>query len=212
MVEDNIEAITRFISGTDLAVAAIYVNKTCMDGDIVNITATIANIGRKNSTNFTVKFWEIYYSEVADRSWYLLKPKNYSTLIKLINTTLPAGTFKNISVNWSARVKHSLHFEGERAIGTYEHWNEIAYNYTIKVEILPFDNPENNLSNNQKETRVHVDVSRDFSISNVSFIVNGKPHDPKKLVVGMNVTLNATVNVTNLACLLYTSPSPRDRG
>ncbi|MGB7531783.1 MAG: CARDB domain-containing protein [Halobacteriota archaeon] len=90
-------------------------------------------------------------------------------------------------------------------------WTELAHNYTFQVDVIPWNkylerdynwtHSTQGLKNNTKEsaTMVHVNVSRDFRPTNVSFVLNNVTRDPLKLVTGMNVSLNVSVNVTNRA-------------
>lgn len=74
----------------------------------------------------------------------------------------------------------------------------------IKAEIIPLDNVEVEEGNNMNATKVHVNRSRDFSITNLSFIVNNNEtralgsYGVVNLELGDYVTLNATLNITNL--------------
>jgi len=53
-VEDNVVRNETYLYGTDLAVTDLKVNDICFDGDEVNITAKIENLGLKNATEFWV--------------------------------------------------------------------------------------------------------------------------------------------------------------
>ena len=216
-VVDNTSSKHVFINGTDLTVNFSFNKTNIMDGDQVNITAIIENQGAKNATNFTIEFWQIYEPKCEPEpggNWRYPIGDPYSDGDELINRTnipgLDAGEYTYINnVSWNASIQKNIRcFQlwflwlptEERGVTRVREWYETtAYNYTIKVEIYPLDNVEINKTNNYKEEEVHVNVSRDFSISNVNFTANNETRDRMKLVVDMNVTLNATVNVTNLA-------------
>ena len=51
-VEDKIMRKEVYLHGTDLAVTKLLVNDTYYDGDVVNITARVSNLGLKNATEF----------------------------------------------------------------------------------------------------------------------------------------------------------------
>jgi len=200
-VENDAHYEQRFLSGTDLAVTEVDLPINNMDGDHVNITATIENLGRKNATDFTVKFWKIYYPEVP--VYWMGESLHNVTLIKEINiTNFTAGAAKDIPVQWDGPKIQDFSFTGFHYIDGkkyYGTWTETGYNYTVKVEIDPIDNRENNGSNNYKETKIHVNRSRDFSVTYLSFTVGNESCDPSELVAGDNVTLNATIDTINLA-------------
>ncbi|NQE05538.1 hypothetical protein C5S32_06675 [ANME-1 cluster archaeon GoMg1] len=172
-VNDNITGRDVFVSGTDLAVVNVSVVKDqsvvndVWDGDQVNVTANITNIGRRDAGNFTVNF--------TDNG-------------ELFNVTdvsgLYAGDSIDLVVSWNASLKS----------GT-----EVAYNHTIQVKIDPCNNTENSDENDCNDTIVHVKRSCDFSVTSISFTANSTYINSSELVLGELVTLNATVNITNLA-------------
>ena len=199
-VEDDTHYEQRFLSGTDLAVTSIDLPINNMDGDCVNITATIENLGRMNATNFTVKFWKIYYPDPPVVAWGVSLNDRIS--IKEIGiSNLQAGVSKDIPVQWDGPKLQDFSFTGYRYLDdkTWDTWAETGYNYTIKVEIDTIDNNENNESNNYKETKIHVNRSRDFSVTHLSFTVGNESCDPSELVAGDNLTLNATIDTLNFA-------------
>ncbi|MFZ2071321.1 MAG: CARDB domain-containing protein [Halobacteriota archaeon] len=186
-VENEVVRNETYLSGTDLAVD-FSVNKTYFDGEEVNITAVIENLGLKNATEFMVNFSESYY--VPGSSEPIIEPI-YSTTIE----NLAAGNTTNISVPWNASIyKYGWHKNGE--------W---IYDYTLKVEIKPLNNAkyEEKRGNDLKNWQVQLKCSRDFIIPNLSFVVNNETrdaaHDAVRLTPGETVTVNATLNVTNLA-------------
>ena len=209
VVEEHNETHSVDLGGTDLAVTDVSVIKNLSvvnevwDGDQVVINATIENLGRKNATNFFVNFSEIYMPirEIT------IGRENYDST-KLINVThiagLEIGNSTNISfVLWNASIRDIVcngKCLGKGGVPEGCEWNEAATdNYTIKVEINPLDNPEEDKINDSEEVRVHVKRSRDFSVTNLSFVVNNKTRNPSELVLYDLVTLNATLNITNHA-------------
>jgi subtilase family serine protease len=172
-----------YLGGTDLAVTDLSTKLVVMDGDRVWVSATIKNLGRMDATAFTVNFSEIYtYEREYDQVEYP---------VELINTThirsLGAGNSINILVPWNASIQD---------IG-----DEWISDYTINVTILPLENTnrEENETNNILERDICVSPSRDFVVTDLSFIVNGTACDPLELSLYDDVVLNATVGITNLA-------------
>ncbi|MCW7073978.1 MAG: DUF3344 domain-containing protein, partial [Methanophagales archaeon] len=192
------------LSGTDLAVTNISMKPVVYDGDLVWINATIANFGCLNASDFLVSFYEVFRpTSVPSR----LKIRNYNPLphYKLLNKThieaLPAGNSINISfVPWNAGIRdiycEALHDNGVDR----EHWWEPeCSNYIINVTIEPLENPEHAKENNTLLWDVHVNRSRDFNVTNLSFFVNGTARNPHELELYDIVTTNATLNITNFA-------------
>ena len=184
-VENEVVRKETYLSGTDLAVDFLL-NETYFDGDEVNITAVIANLGLKNATEFMVNFSESY----------IYRGNTYTTQIN--STTiegLAAGNTTNISVPWNASI---------RKVGSWREWKWID-DYTIKVEVKPLNNAkyEEKKGNNLKNRKVQLKRSRDFISQKLSFVVNNETRDAShgavSLMPGKNVTVNATLNVTNLA-------------
>jgi len=209
-VEDKVERNETFLRTTDLAVTNLSVEKEVLDGNQSWINATVKNVDRKNATAFLINFTEIYVPTGGPPVYGVTVSKRYndSTLLNSINiiTNLEGGTAKNISVPWNASIRNIL-CEGECQKGGVPYspckWNETAENYTIKVEINPLDNIEVE-ENNDKEEKVHVKRSRDFSVTNLSFTVDNETRVPDSygkvnFELGENVTLKATFNITNLA-------------
>ena len=94
-----------FVSGTDLAVTNVSVIKNLsavnevFDGDRVKITANITNMGRKNATNFTVKFTD------------------NGELFNMTNITgLNAGASLPIQAIWNASLKRGNNVVSEHII------------------------------------------------------------------------------------------------
>ncbi|HJH26597.1 MAG TPA: hypothetical protein C5S37_07430 [Methanophagales archaeon] len=168
-----------YINGTDLAVTNVSVKEEVLDGDLVNINATIINFGEHVAENFTVEFYDVLIDAAKE--------------VFIGNMTIPSlksGESNISSVPWNASLKVYAKDEGKYYT---------SYNHTIQVKVIPENTDLENdfgLGNNMNESRVvlRVNISRDFSICNVSF-----SHNRTRLVAGMNVALNATVNVTNLA-------------
>ena len=105
---------------------------------------------------------------------------NFTDNGKVFNVTNVSGLAAGDSIDsppviWNASIKSE---------------NEVAYNHTIRAEIDP---------NNWNDTMVHVKRSRDFAVTNINFTVNSTLVNTSELMLGELVTLNATVNITNLA-------------
>ena len=184
-VENEVVRKETYLSGTDLAVG-FSLNETYFDGEEVNITAVIENPGLKNATKFMVNFSESY----------IYRGNTYTTQINSTTIeSLVAGNTTNISVPWNASIYKR---------GGYKNWQWI-YDYTIRVGIKPLNNAkyEEKPGNNLKEMKVQLKRSRDFISQKLSFVVNNETRDASQgavsLTPGKNVTVNATLNVTNLA-------------
>ena len=175
-VEDKVLRNETFVSGTDLAIMNFPLSeKTYLDGDEVNITVTIKNLGGKDADNFTVRF--------KDNS------EDKSVIFNETNiTSLEANHSIPVNVTWIARVVKG---------------NNESHNITVELDKQ--DNIENNETNNVITRTVRVNMSRDFSVTNLSFWVNNtlraiNPDSGKvELVLGENATLNATLSISNLA-------------
>ncbi len=177
-VEDEVATNETYLYGTDLAVTDLEVNKTYFDGDEVNITAVIENLGLKNATGFWVNLTEYYINIYGHPVTVETKP----VFIKGLNASEDVPP-----VNWT--------------LNASRRWKQ---DYTIEVKIKPLNNTkyEEKTNNNLKEKKdVHVKRSRDFyfSIQNLSFAMNNETLDAAHLTPGINVTVNATLNITNLA-------------
>ncbi|RLG26253.1 hypothetical protein DRN85_03500, partial [Methanosarcinales archaeon] len=165
------------VSGTDIAVQDLSISDDVLwDGDVANIIAVIANFGRMNASNITVAFYDV-----------LLDASNQTVLITERDiVSLDAGESRDITVPWIASLK----------VG-----RDISYNHTIQVKAMPEDsyiedNPENNTRDSD---RITVKRSRDFSPMNISFFMNNETLDPVNLSIGGLLSINAALNVTNLA-------------
>ncbi|MHC1571503.1 MAG: CARDB domain-containing protein [Methanosarcinales archaeon] len=194
-VEDQNESGTIILNGTELLLN-VSLNETYLDGDLVNITAIITNTGTKDATDFTIRFSDRY------DPGHGLCPRS-----TLDNTTyiqgLAAGASVSVPVPWNASVRNIVcNGRYRRCDGGWRDcdWtNEHVHDYTITVEINPLENIEIDETDNHKEIDVHVNPSRDFEVTNISFAVDNEPRDPLHLLAGELVTLNATINITNLA-------------
>ncbi|MBA7511250.1 hypothetical protein ES705_03241 [subsurface metagenome] len=213
-VEDKVERNETFLGLTDLAVTDLSVEKEVLDGNQVWINASVENVGRKNATAFLINFTEIYVPTGGPSEYGVTVTDRYNNykLVNSINVTtgLDAGNATNISVRWNASIRN-ITCEGkcQKDSGSYScSWIETAEDYTINVTLIPLDeNIEVEKGNNVKEEVVHVKRSRDFSVTNLSFIVNDNDNETRSpdsygkvnMELGENVTLNATLNITNLA-------------
>ena len=173
-VEDEVATNETYLYGTDLAVTDLEVNNTYFDGDEVNITAVIENLGLKNATEFWVNLTEYYINTVGNKVIVETKPR----FIKGLNAS------EDVPVNWTLNASRRWQQEIE-----------------VKINSLNNKKYEEKTNNNLKEKDVHVKRSRDFyfSIQNLSFAMNNETLDAAHLTSGINVTVNATLNVTNLA-------------
>ncbi len=167
------------VSGTDLAVTDVSVSDNIVrDGDLVNINATITNFGGMNASNFTVEFYDV--TQIIDRERFITTERVSS---------LAAGDSVNITVPWIASLK-----VGE----------DISCYHRIKAEVIPQDSyiEDNSTNNTRYSDTVTVKRSRDFSVTNIEFFRGDGANetlDPMDLRMGELATINATVNVTNLA-------------
>jgi hypothetical protein len=79
-------------------------------------------------------------------------------------------------------------------------WNASYDEHDIRVIVDPDDMiGETNEANNQRNLSVSVGCSSDFTITNVSFALDGVSCSPLELEWGKNVTMNATVDAANHA-------------
>jgi subtilase family serine protease len=187
-----------YLHGTDLAVTNLSVRSPVYDGDMVWVNATIENLGMLDATDFIVNFTEVYIPIGGSH----IVPYDH---LESIDTTriegLCAGSSINISVLWNASIR-DLECEGVRWGRRPYSWTEYGCDdYSISVEIIPLENKgkEEDVANNTKEKDVRVGRSRDFKIRDLSFWVNNTSRNSSELVVYDDVTLNATLDITNLA-------------
>ncbi|MCD4843776.1 MAG: DUF3344 domain-containing protein [Methanosarcinales archaeon] len=197
-VENEIERKETEIGGTNLTIANLSVQPKVLDDDKVWINTTVKNDGLMNATDFIVNISTVYYCEgIPDK-------RKSQTVFKEINTTyiknLKAGSSTNISILWDANIEEII-CNGECRRGSWKpcSWNEITDDYKVIVEINPLKNEryEEN-PDYSKEVDVTINRSRDFWITDISFMKNNKFCDPSELEVYDEVTLIATFNITNL--------------
>ena len=169
-----------FVSGTDLAVTNVSVSDYLVwDGDSVNLTAEVVNFGRIAASNFTVEFYDSYYLPRV--------PELYLSLITTKSVpSLAAGDSENITVPWTASLK----------IG-----DDILCYHWIKAEVIPQDShiEDNSTNNTGCLDVIMIKRSRDFSVTDITFFTGNETIDPPNLRMGEPTTINATVEVTNLA-------------
>ncbi|MCD6207256.1 MAG: DUF3344 domain-containing protein, partial [Methanosarcinales archaeon] len=195
-----------YLGGTDLAVTNLSVTPVALGGDRVWINATIESLGMMDATDFIVNVSEVYRpEEIGEGPWG--KRRNAADHPELIDTThvegLDVGNSINISVLWNASIRDIV-CDGEcfnSGINAYRpcYWTEIADDYIINITINPLESTEKeeNNTNNTRVADVHVDSSRDFEVTDLSFYVNNESHDPSELVIYDDLTLNATLTITN---------------
>ncbi|HIH87030.1 MAG TPA: DUF3344 domain-containing protein, partial [Methanosarcinales archaeon] len=126
----------------DLAVTDISANNETQDENLETITANIENIGYGNASDFIVKF----FMDDPNRLFH-------STNV----TKLDSNTSTTVTANWTA-----------------DTWNEkegkATLNHTIWVEIDCCENSDLNVVNNRNSRPIQVNPTRDFSVTNLSFI------------------------------------------
>jgi subtilase family serine protease len=127
------------VGGTDLTVN-ISMDEIVLNGDQLNITARIKNIGHENATDFTVYFYNDSLSEPFYNGTKSLEGNSSTT----VNATWNATT-------WNAG-------KGEKGIDTFNH--------TIKVEIDPCENIDSDESNNYEERTIQ--VYKDFAVTTLT--------------------------------------------
>ena len=129
------------VTTQDLWVANISVNPVVSDGDLLNVTATIGNIGNLDAGAFMVSF---------------SNDSNVFCVRNLSGSDMSGG---DVVVNalWEA----STWNESE---------GKVTLDHTISVEIDPCENFDGNESNNNVTKIVRVDPSRDFSVANITFV------------------------------------------
>jgi len=166
------------VNRPDLAVTDVSVSDNIVwDGDLVNVNATITNFGCMNASNFTVAFYDVL-------------PDVYDPKPKLITagdvSRLDAGDSMNVTVSWTAYLK-----AGE----------EISHNHLIGVMVVPHDwyIEDNSTNNTGHSDTITVKRSRDFSVTDITFLLNNETVYPTDLRMGELTTINATIAVTNLA-------------
>ncbi|RJS69455.1 hypothetical protein CW714_08610, partial [Methanophagales archaeon] len=189
-----------FLGGPDLAVTNISMKPVIWDGDLVLINATINNFGSMNASRFNVTFYEVYEPDPSSPRYLW----NCFTHYEEINTTqvkgLPHGNSISISVPWNWSIR-DIECKCKDGAGRPAPWIYKAVDdYKINVTIEPLANPEQaEETNNTLEQDVHVNRSRDFFVTNLSFEVNGAAREAQDLELYDIVTTNATINYTNLA-------------
>ncbi|RLE67889.1 MAG: hypothetical protein DRJ45_08760, partial [Thermoprotei archaeon] len=190
-IGDKIYKEEIFLGGTDLAVTNVSVNGVVweeeapplevMDGDIVEINATISNFGGLNASNFTVRFCDVLKDVGKEK---IIEEKNVSLL--------ESGRLMNFSILWNASLRTKI---GSKY---YD-----SYNHTIRVEIVTREELEEDIANNEVSVPIYVKKSRNFAIVNLSFEIDNKTYYSESgkvyFELGGNVTINATLNITNHA-------------
>ncbi len=165
-----------YVRGTDLAVTNISVADDLWDGDTVNITVEVTNFGGINASNFTVRFYD-QLTDAEDRGVAITKRDIAS---------LDASGSIDVIVPWTACLK----------VG-----DDVSHNHTIEVTVEP-DNEsveENSTNDTGYSDTITVKRSRDFSVANITFSIGNETLDSMNLVISDSLTINATVNITNLA-------------
>ena len=118
----------------------VSMNDTAYDGDQETITADITNLGHGNASSFKVKF---------------------SNDTNLFHTEYVPHLDGNVTTIVTA-------------IWTADTWNEskgkATLNHVIGVEIVPCENTDINVSNNHINKIVRVSPTRDFSVTNITFV------------------------------------------
>jgi len=197
IVENRTLSNETYLGGTDLAVTNISLKPSIWDGDLVWLNATITNFGYLNATDFEVSFYEIYEPRLKD--WVCQAHR------KEINTTrvkgLSAGNSTIVSVPWNASIRDII---CKCRLCPSCKWHDKTFkgvdDYKINVAIDLLENREQaRVANNSLTTDVHVNRSRDFNVTNLSFFVNGTARNPHELELYDIVTTNATIDYTNLA-------------
>ncbi|MGB7532564.1 MAG: CARDB domain-containing protein [Halobacteriota archaeon] len=152
---------------TDLAVTNIYLPKVKLgenkmykvyEGDQVNITANITNLGVINASNFSVEFY------------------NDSSLI---------GTNKSLSLDAGNSMQ----------VGCPTPWNVTTSDspQTIKVKIMPCNNPESNRANDTRQINVEVGSCWDFAVTTISFSTP-EPEEGEEVVINATIKNNGKRN------------------
>jgi subtilase family serine protease len=154
----NGNKINKTVGVADLTVN-LSANETVLDGDILNITATVENLGYINVSNFTVTFSNdsvpLYEKEIPG----------------LCGVQFPDNT-TTISLNWTATTwnadeeKHTL-------------------NHAIRVTIYS-ENVESDESNNHAEKTIQVHPSRDFAVTNLK-IIPEKPETFENVTINATI-------------------------
>lgn len=118
----------------------VSMNNTVYDGDQEAIMADITNLGHGNASSFKVKFFN-------DTNLFHTE---YVTHLDGNVTTI-------VTANWTA-----------------DTWNEsegkATLNHLIGVEIVPCENTDINVRNNHINKTVRVSPTRDFSVTNITFV------------------------------------------
>jgi len=207
VVENRTVSNETYIGGTDLAVTDISLKPFIWDGDLVLLNATINNFGYLDATKFDVLFYEVYKPKdlTEGQTTRTPDPDDHYELINIthIEEGLPVGDNITISVPWNASIR-DIKCEGtcckEGNCWQCSWWEYACDDYTINVTIDLLENREQaRVANSSLTTDVHVNRSRDFKVTNLSFFVNGTARNPHELELYDIVTTNATINYTNLA-------------
>ncbi|MCD6203983.1 MAG: hypothetical protein J7I99_06500, partial [Methanophagales archaeon] len=144
-----------FVNGTDLVVVSMEIpcgvsifSVPCYCGENYRINVTIANIGALNASDISI----------------ILKDKsslNESSEGKIFNIShipyLNSGDHANISVNWTPE------FFGKHTITA-----NVSAEYTDAAGMIPYNNTDNNETNNEIFENVSVKPEYDFAVENVS--------------------------------------------
>ena len=138
----NKNEVNKTVGRTDLDVE-LLTNKTVLDGDQLNITARLRNLGHVNATNFTVKF----YNDS------LTTPFHEENISSLSGIDYPDNTTTIHPPPWNATTWNA----GEEK-NTFYH--------TIKVEIDPCKNIDSDESNNYEERTIR--VYKDFAVTSLN--------------------------------------------
>ncbi|RKY83618.1 hypothetical protein DRP98_06785, partial [candidate division KSB1 bacterium] len=142
MMLSNGNKANKTVGGVDLVVN-LLVNETVLDGDRLNITARIKNLGHVNATtSFNVKFYNDSLSV----------PFHEESIPSLSGIDYPDNT-TTIHPTWNATTWNA----GEEK-NTFYH--------TIKVEIDPCENIDSDESNNYEERTIR--VYKDFAVTSLN--------------------------------------------
>ena len=171
VILSNGNKANKTVGGADLAVE-LLVNETVLDGDQLNITTRIKNLGHENATNFTVYFYNDSLSApFHEESIPFLSGVDYPDSTTTIYTTWNATT-------WNAG-------EGEEGKDTFNH--------TIKVEIDPCGNIDSDKLNDDEERTIR--VYKDFTVTNLTIFPD------VNVSIGGIVTINSTIEyLGNRSC------------
>ena len=124
----------------DITVTLSVDNDVVDDGDVLNVTATLKNIGSPDVTDFEIRFFN---------------DSNEFNVTEIPGSAVSGNNVTNVTVRWEANTWNA-------SKGT------ATLNHTIHARIYPCGNIDADESNDHDATVVRVNPTRDFSITDIT--------------------------------------------